>query len=186
GGKDTSAPYDPATGAGDVTLGGTHYAFVVNPAAPYQLMIDHDGNGAVGGQADIVASGGARVILNPGAFTGQVYIEPSLFAEGGGPESLGFAFTPGINVDITSGVQMLYNDATDMNEGLSGFGIFVQQTTKKDTGRTLIFNLPSSQTGAKVKVAATPSIGGQAQGEVLVTCERSEFLKAQIKAQAET
>ncbi|MEM2916713.1 MAG: hypothetical protein QXT19_05160 [Candidatus Woesearchaeota archaeon] len=186
GGKNVAAPYDPATGAGDVILGGNHYAFVVNPAPPHQLLSDHDGNGAVGGKADIVTSGGIRVILNPAAFTGQVYVESSLFAEGGGPETISFAFSPGINVDITGGVQMLYNDATDMNEGLSGFGIFVQQTTKKDTGRNLKFNLPGGQVGAKVKVAApVASVGGQAQGEVYITCERSEFVKAQMAAQSQ-
>ncbi len=181
-GKDIAAPYDAATGAGTVTLGGNKYAFTVVLAPPYPLFIDHDGNGAVGGTANIVTAGGVRVILNPAAFTGQVYVESSLFAEGGGPETISFAFTPGINVDITGGIQMLYNDATDRNEGLSGFGIFVQQTTARDTGRDLTFNLPGAQLGAKVKVAApVSSVGGQAQGEVLVTCERSEFAK---KAQA--
>jgi hypothetical protein len=184
-GKDFKANFDPATGAGTFKLGGRDYEFVVNTALPgYPMVVDHDGNGAVGGQADLVSTGGARVILNPAAFTGQVYVESSLFAEGGGPEAINFAFTPGINVDITGGVQMLYNDATDMNEGLSGFGIFVQQSTAKDTGRNLIFNLPTSQTGYKVSVAAAPSVGGQAQGEVYVTCERSEFIKAQLAAQA--
>jgi hypothetical protein len=183
-GKDTTANFDPATGAGSVILGGTEYNFVINVANPdYPMQIDHDGSGAIGGQADIVAAGGVRVILNPAGFSGQVYVESSLFAEGGGPEATGFAFSPGINVDITGGVQMLYNDATDMNEGLTGFGIFVQQTTKKDTGRNLIFNLPGGQVGYKVKVATTPSIGGQMQGEVLVTCERSAFIKAQQAAQ---
>ncbi len=180
GGKEVAAPYD-AAGNGDVTLGGNHYRFTVVLAPPYPLFIDHDGNGAVGGTANIVTAGGARVILNPG-FTGQLFIDPSLFAEGGGPEVISFAFSPGINVDITGGVQMLYNDATDMYEGLSGFGIFVQQTARRDTGRDLTFNLPGAQLGAKAKVAApVPSVGGQAQGEVLVTCERSEFVK---KAQA--
>jgi hypothetical protein len=185
-GRETTAPFDPATGAGSVTLGGTNYNFVVNTAVQGNpLMIDFDGNGAIGGQANIVTSGGIQVILNPAMFTGQVYVESSLFAEGGGPEATGFAFTPGINVDITSGPQMLYNDATDNNEGLTQFGIFIQQSTKKDTGRNLIFNLPGSQVGARVFVSATqPSIGGQAQGEVLVTCERSNFVKAQMAAQA--
>jgi len=185
GGKDVAASYDPATGLGDVILGGNRYAFAVNPAAPHQLLIDHDGNGAIGGQANLVSAGGIRVILNPAAFTGQLYVDPTLFAEGGGPEVIGFAFSPGINVDITGGVQMLYNDATDMNEGLSGFGIFVQQTTKKDTGRDLTFNLPAGQAGVRGRVAApASSVGGQAQGEVYVTCERSAFLKAQLAAQA--
>ncbi len=184
GGKEVAAPYDVATGAGTVTLGGNRYAFTVALAPPYALLIDHDGNGAVGGTANIVTAGGARVILNVAAFTGQVYIESSLFAEGGGPETISFAFTPGINVDITGGITMVYNDATDMNEGLSGFGTFVQQTTARDTGRDLTFNLPGAQLGAKVKVASpVSSVGGQAQGEVLVTCERSEFVK---KAQAAT
>ncbi len=176
-GKEFAAPYDPATGAGTMTLGGNKYAFAVALAPPYPLFVDHDGNGAVGGTANIVTAGGARVMLNPG-FTGQLYIDPSLFAEGGGPEIISFAFTPGISVQVTGGVQMFYNDVTDMNEGLSGFGIFVQQTTKKDTGRDLTFNLPGAQLGAKAKVAIpVPSVGGQAQGEVLVTCERSEFVK---------
>ncbi len=183
GGKDVAAPYDAVTGVGDVILGGNHYAFVVNLANPdYPIQIDHDGNGAIGGKADLVASGGVRVILNAG-FTGQVYVESSLFAEGGGPESIGFAFTPGINADITSGVQMMYNDATDRYEGLSGFGIYVTQTAKRDTGRSLKFALPTAQTGARVRVVMPTAPGGQAQGEVYVTCERSEFLKAQIEAQ---
>jgi hypothetical protein len=180
-GKDTAPPFDPATGAGEVTFSGYNYNFVVDIANPdHPIAIDQDGDNALGGIASIVSLGGVRTILNP-AFMGQVYVESSLFAEGGGPESLNFAFAPGIEADITGGVQMLYNDATDMNEGLSGFGIFVQQSTAKPTGRNLVFNLPGGQAGAKVQIAA-PSTKGQAQGEVLITCERSEFIKAQLAA----
>ena len=181
-GKETAPPFDPTTGEGVVTFSGNEYRFVVDLMNPdHPIAIDQDGDGALGGLANLVALGGVRVILNPG-FSGQVYVESSLFAEGGGPESTGFAFTPGIDADITGGVQMLYNDATDMNEGLTGFGIFVQQTTQKNTGRNLIFNLPGGQVGYKVQIAA-PKVSGQMQGEVLVTCERSEFVKAQKAAQ---
>jgi hypothetical protein len=183
-GRDTAPPFDPATGAGQVTFSGYEYNFVVDLVSPdHPIAIDQDGDGALGGLANLVSLGGVRTILNPG-FTGQVYVESSLFAEGGGPEATGFAFTPGIDADITGGVQMLYDDATDMNEGLTGFGIFVQQTTQKTTGRNLIFNLPSGQLSSKVGVVSTPSTKGQAQGEVLITCERSEFVKAQAAAQA--
>jgi hypothetical protein len=181
GGGDTQGNFDLTTGIGDVILGGNHFAFAVDIADPaHPMAVDHDGNGAIGGQADIVVAGGVRVILNPG-FAGQVYVERSLFAQGGGPESTGFAFTQSgseINADITNGPQMLYNDATDKREGLTVFGIFIQQDMKYNVARNLVFNLPGSQRSPAVVVSAASSVGGQAQGEVLVTCERSAFVKA--------
>ena len=187
GGGDTQGNFDLTTGIGDVILGGNHFAFAVDIADPaHPMAVDHDGNGAIGGQADIVVAGGVRVILNP-AFSGQVYVERSLFAEGGGPESTGFAFTPAggnIDVDITNGPQMLYNDATDKREGLTVFGIFIQQDMKYNVARNLVFNLPGGQRSPAVVVSASASVGGQAQGEVLITCERSAFVKAARDAKA--
>ncbi len=174
--------FDTTTGASTqpVVIGGGQYDFNVNVAAAgYPMEIDHDGNGAVGGEAIIISAGGVRVDLS--ATGGTVNVPASLFADEApaGGESVVFAFAQedgDIDVTVTSGVTLIKNDASGKNEGLTTFGMFVQRDNR-NTANDLVFHLPSGQSRGIVTIPSYSSAGGQAQGEVLVTCERSEFVK---------
>jgi hypothetical protein len=186
-GGETVGNFDTATGAGTVVLGGTEYDFEVDVADPnFPLKMDFDNNGAVGGEANIVVAGGPRIDL-AGGMTGALEIDESLFADEAPPggESINFAFMADgndIDIDVTSGVDLIKNDATDTNDGLSQFGVFVQ-LGDRSSANDLVFMLPSAggMSGYAVLDVTGAVAGGQAQGEVLITCERSEFVK---KAQA--
>jgi hypothetical protein len=184
-GGSTIGHFDTTTGDGTVIFGGTSYAFRVDVNAPYPMTIDQDNDGSLGGEAEIVTAGGPRIDLAAGG-SGRLEIDESLFADEApaGGETINFAFATengDIDASVTSGVSMIKNDASGMEEGLSQFGVFVQLDDRRDSARDLVFNMPSGQRSAVVTVPASYSAGGQAQGQVLVTCERSEFVK---KAQA--
>lgn len=177
--------YDTTTGEGTVNLGGTTYDFDVDVADPaFPIAMDFDNSGAVGGEAQIVTAGGPRIDLAAGG-SGSLEIDEVLFADEApaGGESIDFTFSldnGDIDVDVTSGVTLIKNDASGKREGLTQFGVFVQRDNR-NTANDLVFRIPSGQAGAVITIPASYSPGGQAQGEVLVTCERSEFAK---KAQA--
>lgn len=179
-GGQAAGHYDAATGDGTVILGGTEYNFRVDLAEPHSITIDQDNDGTLGGTADIVVAGGAMIELTMGGAE-TLHIAPELFAEEApvGGEDTGFTFSASgseINVDVVSGISLIFNDASDKYEGLSQFGVFVQKSSR-ETAPDLTFVLPSRQRGASVIIGNVVAAGGQAQGEVLVTCERSEFVK---------
>jgi hypothetical protein len=177
--------FDTTTGDGTVNFGGNSYAFNVDVADPnLPIAMDFDHSGAVGGEAQIVTAGGPRLDL-AGGVSGALEIDESLFADEApaGGESINFAVSEDngdIDIDITSGVTLIKNDASGKREGLSQFGVFVQRDNRQ-TANDLLFALPSGQTGGAISIQTSNAPAGQAQGEVLVTCERSEFAK---KAQA--
>lgn len=183
------SPFDPATGDGSVNIGGINYPFRVDTVAPNSMTIDQNNDGALGGTAKIVTNGGPLVTLTPG-FTGTLKIPPELFAGESPPggETISFAFMPvgsNINVDVTGGVSLVYNDATDMKEGLSQFGVFVQLDQRRNFANDLVFNMPGGGGAgyAVLDVTGDAVYGAQAQGEVLITCERSSFAKKVQAAQ---
>jgi len=198
------SPYDPATGDGSINVGGISYAFRVDPADPTTMTIDQDNDGMVGGTAKMVTNGGPLITFTPG-FSATLKVPPELFSGTPPPggETIGFAFGGSgnnINVDVTSGADLIFNDANDMAEALTQFGIFVQLDEHRDVNRNLIFNMPGAG-GSSVGGYATADITGdavanasatgdaiyaaQAQGEVLITCERSAFVaKAKAAQQA--
>jgi len=184
-GGQTVGNYDTTTGDGTVIIGGTDYDFNVDVADPnFPIAMDFDNSGAVGGEAQIVTAGGPRIDLAAG-FSGALEIDEVLFADEApaGGETVNFAFSlddGDIDVDVTSGVTLIKNDASGKREGLTQFGVFVQRDNR-NTANDLIFAMPSGQAGGVVTIVSRSSPGGQAQGEVLVTCERSSFVK---KAQA--
>lgn len=178
-GGSTVGTFDTTTGDGTVNFGGTPYAFKVDLSAPHSMTIDQDNDGSLGGEAEIVTQGGPRIDFAGGG-SGRLEIDVSLFhdeAPAGG-ENINFAFSKegsDIDVAVTSGIDLIKNDATGKNEGLSQFGVFVQ-LGNRNTANDLVFNMPVR--GGQRRVAV--SVGaptGQAQGQVLVTCERSEFVK---------
>lgn len=190
-GGSTVGHFDAATGDGTVIFGGNQYVFRVDTAAPFSMTIDQNGDGTLGGTANIVIAGGPRIILAGGG-GGTLHVPPELFAEGGpaGGENVVFTIFEDdgdVNADVTSGVQLFTNDATGMKEGLTTFGTFVQLDDRRNTARDLIFNLPAAggPTGYVVDNEITGDVaGGQAQGEVLITCERSAFVAAARAAKA--
>lgn len=176
-GGQTVGHFDTTTGDGSVVIGGTEYDFRVDLAAPHSITVDQDNDGALGDEAEIVTAGGPRIDLSAGG-TGALEIDEVLFAEEApaGGETINFAFTTegnDIDVDVTSGVTMIKNDLNKMLEGLTTFGVFVQLDDKRNTARDLIFALPGRGTAS----IGTPNVAGQALGQVLVTCERSEFVR---------
>jgi hypothetical protein len=184
-GGQTVGNYDTTTGDGTVTIGGTEYNFNVDVADPnFPIAIDFDNSGAVGGEAQIVTAGGPRIDLSAG-MSGSLEIDEVLFADEApaGGESIDFTFSlddGDIDVDVTGGVTLIKNDASGKREALSNFGVFVRRDSR-NTANDLVFVMPSGQAGGIIAVQSGSSAGGQAQGQVLVTCERSEFVK---KAQA--
>lgn len=181
----TVGNYDTTTGDGTVTIGGTEYNFNVDVADPnFPIAMDFDNSGAVGGEAQIVTAGGPRIDLSAG-MSGSLEIDEVLFADEApaGGESIDFTFSlddGDIDVDVTGGVTLIKNDASGKREALSNFGVFVRRDSR-NTANDLVFVMPSGQAGGVIAVQSGSSAGGQAQGQVLVTCERSEFVK---KAQA--
>ena len=180
-GGQTIGRYDTTTGEGTVNIGGTEYDFDVDVADPnFPIAMDFDNSGSVGGEAQIVTAGGPRIDLTAGG-GGTLEIDETLFADEApaGGENIGFTFMEedgDIDVDVTSGLTLIKNDATGKREGLSQFGVFAQRDNR-NSANDLVFHMPSGQVGGVVSIQSKASPGGQAQGEVLVTCERSEFVK---------
>jgi len=187
-GGQTIGHFDGTTGDGTVIIGGNTYNFRVDIAAPNSMTIDQNGDGTLGGEVEIVTAGGPRIDLSAG-FSGALEIDARLFADEApaGGETINFAFMldgNDVDADVTSGVTLIKNDVNGMEEGLSQFGVFVQLDDRRTTARDLVFNMPGGQRAAVVTIPSGYSPGGQAQGEVLVTCERSEFVKRAQEAKA--
>ncbi len=189
-GGDTVGHFDTTTGEGKFIAGGTEFDIDVDTAEPHSIAIDFDNNGAVGGEAEIVTAGGPRIDL-AGGFSGALEIDATLFADEApaGGETINFAFSQeagDIDVAVTSGVSLIKNDVSGFNEGLSTFGVFVQ-LGDRDTANDLILNMPGGMglTGGVVAgITGDAVYTGQLQAEVLITCERSEFVKRAQAAKA--
>jgi len=173
--------FDTTTGEGTFIASGTEYDIDVDTASPHSFAVDFDNSGAVGGEAEIVTAGGPRIDL-AGGFSGALEIDSTLFAESSSGETINFAFSEDngdVDAAITSGVTLIKNDVSGFNEGLSTFGAFVQ-LGDRTSANDLIFNMPGSMGptgGAVADVTGDVVNTGQLQGTVLVTCERSEFVK---------
>ena len=182
-GGNTVGMFDMMTGDGTVVLGGNSYAFRVDTADPHSMTIDQNGDGTLGGEAEIVVAGGMRVDLAAG-FTGKVEIDERLYSDEApaGGETINFAFMEDdgdVNIDVTSGVTLIKDDSSRMKLGMTQFGMGVALDDRRDTARDLFFGA-----GGAAFSSSPPqysSAGGQSQANVLITCERSEFVK---KAQA--
>lgn len=182
-GGNTVGMFDMATGDGTVVLGGNSYAFRVDTADPHSMTIDQNGDGTLGGEAEIVVAGGMRVDLAAG-FTGKVEIDPRLYTDEApaGGETINFAFMEDdgdVNIDVTSGVTLIKDDSSRMKLGMTQFGMGVALDDRRDTARDLFFG--ASGAAFSQSPPQHSSAGGQSQANVLITCERSEFVK---KAQA--
>lgn len=181
-GGSKTVPFDTSTGDGTAVFGGNQYKFNVNTATN-TITVDVDGDGTIaGGEAQLVTAGGTRINLNAG-LTFEHVVPRRLFVDE--PPSTDekvkgkiFVEDDDINIDITSGVTLIKNDATGWEEGLTGFGTFVRLDDRRSTARDLVFENPvGGRRTARVGVG-----GGQAEGYVLVTCERDEFVKKAMEA----
>jgi hypothetical protein len=171
------------TTTGDSTqpaiIGGEEYIFKVDTAdAAHPIRFDHNGDGSLGGEAILIIEGGFQA--DQSSSGGTFHIPETLYVDeapaGGETVTYTFVEEDG-DIDVTaSGVTFVKNDVTGKNEALLEFGVLAQRDNR-NTANDLVFYLPSGRVSPVVTIPSPYVPGGQAQGEVLITCERSEFVK---------
>lgn len=181
--QEKSVAFDKSTGQGYLVMSGNTYTFYVSSTAPYPVVIDQNGDGAIdGGEARIVLRNGGRLDLGSGntiagsSITITLTTPKRLFAEPTTDEVVDITLTrDGSILDITVPDQdevKLYHDKARTDKGMSDFGVYFLKDKRSKDSAQLVIEYPR---------AGVFNIPATAQGEaaLAITLEREKYLRKQ-------
>lgn len=178
-GNTKQAKYDPATGNGNMNIGGYSFAFNVD-AANKRIKVDQNNDGAIGG-GTVSLRTSDRLLLKFGPGVGDISLTVP-------PEMRQEQFTPlidkmkivksGNNLDMQVISPNMLDDVSveGREQGSDQFGLRFVLDTARTPSTLNIFTRGGQQAAPSVMVA--PS-GGQVAGIILFTCEQSTLAALQ-------
>ncbi|MBD3259363.1 hypothetical protein GF371_01905 [Candidatus Woesearchaeota archaeon] len=166
-----STVIDPATGEGNVVIGGQTYSVYVdtaNPDAP--IAVDLTGDNGWGDEANVVVMGGGIIDLGPGAM--RVTTLERMFDEPAGDEEISITIIDGgdyVNADVPDQADIDMLEASgDEEQGMSRYGVLVKVLERGGSDDPDEIQLFYPVSGRRAV--------GQAVGRVAVTLEREKLV----------
>ena len=172
--------YFDENGEGELSFGGTNYAFEVSPTSPHPISVDmnHNGN-PTSGEAKIIFAGGPKLDLGSsniagGAQSMSVTIPSKLFKG----ESKSDEVTSFTIVNDDGEINMVLSDQPTLDlisqagyrTGMTNFGaLWVLYDRHEPAELYVQFG------GAAPSVSTVSTVGGQAQGFVIVTLQLDDL-----------
>jgi hypothetical protein len=162
---------DPATGRGNLVIGGQTYPVYVNTGNPdFPIAVDLTGDNGWGDEANVVVMGGGIIDLGPGAM--KVKTLEKMFDEPAGDEQISITITDGgdyVNADVPDQADIDMLEASGSEEqGMSRYGVLVKVLERGGTNDPDEVQLFYPISGRRAV--------GQAVGRVAVTLERENLL----------